>query len=189
MIFYTCSVIIAVEKKKSMVLGGIDKDGAEVFNLLSEMCLVSSGNLLMIVPKINLRVGKNTPLRVYGLGSKLTKAGLGVPQYSNDDLLIPALMDKGYAEADACNYVDATPYLVDGENDLCVQVEDQPDPIQLRGRQIGVGITPFSCRYYLYLHLNTPKPPFSPDENRDRLLRPAVLTAGRFSIVFRMSDT
>jgi len=92
---------------QSMVLGGMDQDGNEVFNLLSEMCLEASGNLLMIDPKINLRVGKNTPLRVYELGSKLTKAGLGFPQYSNDDLVIPALVDMGYAEADARNYVVA----------------------------------------------------------------------------------
>ena len=92
---------------QSMVLGGVDKDGNEVFNLLSEMCLISSGNLLMIDPKINLRVSKNTPIRVYELGSKLTKAGLGFPQYSNDDLVIPALVDMGYAEEDARNYVVA----------------------------------------------------------------------------------
>lgn len=92
---------------QSMVLGGMDKDGNEVFNLLSEMCLEASGNLLMIDPKINLRVGKNTPVRVYELGSKLTKAGLGFPQYSNDDLVIPALVDMGYAEEDARNYVVA----------------------------------------------------------------------------------
>ncbi len=92
---------------QSMVLGGIDKDGTEVFNLLSEMCLEASGNLLMIDPKINLRVSKNTPIRVYELGSKLTKAGLGFPQYSNDDLVIPALVDMGYAEEDARNYVVA----------------------------------------------------------------------------------
>ena len=92
---------------QSMVLGGMDADGNEVFNLLSEMCLEASGNLLMIDPKINLRVSKATPIRVFELGSKLTKAGLGFPQYSNDDLVIPALIDMGYEEKDARNYVVA----------------------------------------------------------------------------------
>lgn len=92
---------------QSMVLGGMDADGNEVFNLLSEMCLEASGNLLMIDPKINLRVSRHTPIRVFELGSKLTKAGLGFPQYSNDDLVIPALIDMGYAEKDARNYVVA----------------------------------------------------------------------------------
>lgn len=92
---------------QSMVLGGTNEKGEEVFNLLSELCLEASRNLLMIDPKINLRVSKNTPIEVYKLGSELTKAGLGFPQYSNDDVVIPALENLGYDKADACNYVVA----------------------------------------------------------------------------------
>lgn len=92
---------------QSMVLGGMDENGNEVFNLLSELCLEASRNLLMIDPKINLRVSKNTPLRVYELGSELTKAGLGFPQYSNDDVVIEGLVKQGYALEDARDYVAA----------------------------------------------------------------------------------
>ena len=92
---------------QSMVLGGMDENGNEVFNLLSELCLEASKNLLMIDPKINLRVSKNTPLRVYELGSELTKAGLGFPQYSNDDVVIEGLVKQGYALEDARDYVVA----------------------------------------------------------------------------------
>lgn len=92
---------------QSMVLGGIDENGDEVFNELSELCLKASEELLMIDPKINLRVGKNTPLSVYEKGSRLTKAGLGFPQYSNDDVVIEGLKKLGYEEKDARNYVVA----------------------------------------------------------------------------------
>lgn len=92
---------------QSMVLGGMDEEGNEVFNILSELCLEASGNLLMIDPKINLRVSKHTPLKVYELGSKLTKAGLGFPQYSNDDVVIPGLQKLGYELKDARNYAVA----------------------------------------------------------------------------------
>ena len=92
---------------QSMVLGGMDENGNEVFNLLSELCLEASRNLLMIDPKINLRVSKNTPLRVYELGSELTKAGLGFPQYSNDDVVIDGLVKQGYDLDDAREYVVA----------------------------------------------------------------------------------
>lgn len=84
---------------QSMVLGGMDENGNEVFNLLSELCLEASKNLLMIDPKINLRV--------YELGSELTKAGLGFPQYSNDDVVIEGLVKQGYALEDARDYVVA----------------------------------------------------------------------------------
>ena len=92
---------------QSMVLGGIDENGAPVFNLLSELCLEASGHLLMIDPKINLRVDHNTPLKVYELGSELTKAGLGFPQYSNDDVVIKGLEKLGYEHRDASDYVVA----------------------------------------------------------------------------------
>lgn len=92
---------------QSMVLGGIDKDGKEVFNLLSKLCLKASNNLKLIDPKINLRVSKNTPLEVYELGSELTKAGLGFPQYSNDDVVIEGLQELGYSLEDARDYVVA----------------------------------------------------------------------------------
>ncbi len=92
---------------QSMVLGGMTPDGNDGFNLLSRLCLQASNNLLLIDPKINLRVGKNTPIEVYRLGSELTKAGLGFPQYSNDDVVIEGLTKLGYSLEDARNYVVA----------------------------------------------------------------------------------
>ena len=92
---------------QSLVLGGMDENGEEVFNLLSELCLVASKNLMMIDPKINLRVSKKTPLHIYELGSELTKAGLGFPQYSNDDVVIEGLQKLGYELKDARDYVVA----------------------------------------------------------------------------------
>lgn len=92
---------------QSMMLGGIDENGNDVFNLLSELCLRASCNNKMIDPKINLRVSKSTPVERYTMATKLTKAGLGFPQYSNDDVVIPALEKMGYSHSDAANYTVA----------------------------------------------------------------------------------
>lgn len=92
---------------QSMVLGGIDENGNDVFNELSKLCLIASRNLKLIDPKINLRVSKKTPLEQYLLGTELTKAGLGFPQYSNDDVVIDGLIKKGYDPKDAANYAVA----------------------------------------------------------------------------------
>ncbi|MBR4761209.1 MAG: pyruvate formate-lyase [Clostridia bacterium] len=92
---------------QSMMLGGVDENGNEVFNLLSELCLKASCNNKLIDPKINLRVCKNTPADRYTEATKLTKAGLGFPQYSNDDIVIPALEALGYEHNDAVNYTVA----------------------------------------------------------------------------------
>lgn len=92
---------------QSMVLGGCDADGNDAYNALSELCLRASLELKLIDPKINLRVSKNTPSSLYRLGTLLTKQGLGFPQYSNDDIVIPALVEMGYDLRDAREYVVA----------------------------------------------------------------------------------
>lgn len=92
---------------QSMVLGGLNPDGTESFNELSELCLKASLELKLIDPKINLRVNKNTPLSMYERGTQLTKQGLGFPQYSNDDVVIAGLKRWGYEEKDAYDYVVA----------------------------------------------------------------------------------
>ncbi len=94
---------------QSLMLGGVipGSGGKDGFNLLSDMCLQASGELLVIDPKINLRVSSRTPLSVYEKGTRLTKAGLGFPQYSNDDVVIEGLVKKGYRREDAENYTVA----------------------------------------------------------------------------------
>lgn len=92
---------------QSIVLGGVDANGKDSFNILSEMCLKASLELGLIDPKINLRVNINTPIERYDMGTELTKKGLGFPQYSNDEVVIPGLLSKGYSLADARDYVVA----------------------------------------------------------------------------------
>lgn len=92
---------------QSMMLGGCDKRGEQVWNELSEICLQASEDLQLIDPKINVRVNKNTPLSFYERCTRLTKQGLGFPQYSNDDVVIPGLVALGYDLEDARNYTVA----------------------------------------------------------------------------------
>jgi formate C-acetyltransferase len=92
---------------QSVVLGGMTREGKDGFNRLSELCLRASKELKLIDPKINVRVGASTPPQVYELGTELTREGLGFPQYSNDDVVIPGLVELGYDLQDARDYVVA----------------------------------------------------------------------------------
>ena len=92
---------------QSLMLGGCDKDGKWAFNELSEICLTSSEELMLIDPKINVRVNKDTPLSLYERCTRLTKQGLGFPQYSNDDIVIDGLVKLGYDLVDARDYAVA----------------------------------------------------------------------------------
>jgi formate C-acetyltransferase len=91
---------------QSMVLAA-SPDGTESYNSLSGLCMDACLDLKLIDPKINLRVNKNTPLPLYEKGSVMTRQGLGFPQYANDDIVIEALENWGYAKKDAYNYVVA----------------------------------------------------------------------------------
>ena len=92
---------------QSMVLGGYDKDGNDMYNELSRLCMEASMELQLIDPKINLRVNRTTPIERYEFGTEMTKLGLGFPQYCNDDIIVPGLVALGYAEEDALDYAVA----------------------------------------------------------------------------------
>lgn len=92
---------------QSLMLGGCDAEGRCAVNALTYICLKASLNNRRIDPKINLRVNRDTPIELYELCTQLTRQGLGFPQYANDDVVIPALVEMGYDLKDARNYTVA----------------------------------------------------------------------------------
>jgi formate C-acetyltransferase len=92
---------------QSIMLGGCKRDGTAAINDLTYLILEASRDLRLIDPKINLRIDSNTPDDLLELGCELTRCGLGFPQYSNDEVVIPALVKKGYDLEDARDYTVA----------------------------------------------------------------------------------
>jgi pyruvate-formate lyase len=92
---------------QSLTLGGVDAQGHESINELTFMALRVSRDLALIDPKINLRISADTSLELLSLASELTRRGLGFPQYSNDDVVIPSLVAHGYRLEDARDYIVA----------------------------------------------------------------------------------
>ncbi len=92
---------------QSLMLGGVQRDGSDAVNELTSMVLRVARDVAMIDPKINLRIHKNTDLNLLMSACELTRLGLGFPQYSNDDVVIPALAAQGYAIEDARDYTVA----------------------------------------------------------------------------------
>jgi pyruvate-formate lyase len=92
---------------QTLTLGGVTSTGEDAANQLTWMVLRVARDLSMIDPKINLRISTQTDLALLELASELTRKGLGFPQYSNDDVVIPALTAHGYDLEDARNYTVA----------------------------------------------------------------------------------
>lgn len=89
---------------QSMMLGGVDKTGKTSVNRMTRLVLDVTRHVRFIDPKINLRVNPDTPRDVLVRAAELTKLGLGFPQYSNDDAVIPGLVGFGYRLEDAREY-------------------------------------------------------------------------------------
>jgi pyruvate-formate lyase len=92
---------------QSLMLGGTTRDGADAVNELTRMAIRVAHYTNMIDPKINLRITPQTELPLLTLATELTRKGLGFPQYSNDAVVIPALVAHGYEPEDARDYAVA----------------------------------------------------------------------------------
>lgn len=92
---------------QSLTVGGVRPDGTDGVNELTRMVLRVALETSMIDPKINLRISPDTDLELLCLATELTRKGLGFPQYSNDAVVIPALVAAGYDIEDARNYTVA----------------------------------------------------------------------------------
>lgn len=92
---------------QSLMLGGMTRDGHDAVNPLTWMALRVSCDVNMIDPKINLRVNRDTDPDLLKEAARLTKRGLGFPQYANDDVEIDALIAHGYTPEDARDYTVA----------------------------------------------------------------------------------
>jgi len=101
---------------QSLMLGGVTRDGRPAANALTVMVLRVARDVRMIDPKINLRISRTTDLGILELAAELTRTGLGFPQYSNDDVVIPGLLAHGYSPEDARDYTVAAcwEYIIPG---------------------------------------------------------------------------
>ncbi|MDO5553575.1 MAG: pyruvate formate lyase family protein [Planctomycetia bacterium] len=92
---------------QSLMLGGCDASGKDATNLLTLLALEAAKRNRLIDPKINLRVSSQTDPKLYEKATELTRLGLGFPQYANDDIVIPGLVQLGYSLEDARDYTVA----------------------------------------------------------------------------------
>ena len=89
---------------QNMIVGGQDKDGQDVTNDLSFMCITASHHTFLPQPSLSVRVWNGTPHALLMKAAGLTRTGIGLPAYYNDEVIIPALMSRGLTLEDARQY-------------------------------------------------------------------------------------
>lgn len=89
---------------QNLIAGGQNKDGEDVTNDLSFMCIQASMHVRLPQPSLSVRVWNGSPHEFLIKAAELTRTGIGLPAYYNDEVIIPALQNRGLSLADAREY-------------------------------------------------------------------------------------
>jgi len=87
-----------------IVLGGQQEDESYFYNELTELFMKAQALAKKPDPKIFLRVSENMPSNILQTAVYCLKAKTGSPLFSNDDVVIPQLLDFGFSKEEAHNY-------------------------------------------------------------------------------------
>ena len=89
---------------QNLIAGGQNKKGEDVTNDLSVMCIQASMHVHLPAPSLSVRVWNGSPHEFLIKAAELTRTGIGLPAYYNDEVIIPALQNRGLSLEDAREY-------------------------------------------------------------------------------------
>ncbi|HHV62064.1 MAG TPA: glycyl radical protein [Firmicutes bacterium] len=111
-----CNEIVAIRSRESakhfagfpinpcVTVGGQGEDGQDVTNELSFMCLNAIADVRMPQPNTAVRLHTRTPDELLMKAAEVIRLGIGIPHLYNDEIVIPALLNRGATLKDARNY-------------------------------------------------------------------------------------
>ena len=89
---------------QNLIAGGQNKEGEDVTNDLSVMCIQASMHVHLPAPSLSVRVWNGSPHEFLIKAAELTRTGIGLPAYYNDEQINPALQNRGLSLEDAREY-------------------------------------------------------------------------------------
>lgn len=89
---------------QNLCVGGRDVNGNDATNDLSFMCIQATMHVLLPQPSFSARVWNGSPQEFLLKCAELTRTGVGLPAYYNDEVIIEALMSRGLSLQDARDY-------------------------------------------------------------------------------------
>ncbi|MBQ1525921.1 MAG: glycyl radical protein [Lachnospiraceae bacterium] len=89
---------------QNLIVGGQTKDGRDATNELSFMCITASKHVFLPQPSLSIRVWNGSSQELLLHAADLTRTGIGLPAYYNDEVIIPALINRGITLDDARDY-------------------------------------------------------------------------------------
>ncbi len=89
---------------QNLCAGGQTPEGLDATNDLSYMCIQASMHTQLPAPSFSVRVWNGTPNKFMLKAAELTRTGVGLPAYYNDEIIIPSMMSRGISLEEARDY-------------------------------------------------------------------------------------
>lgn len=89
---------------QNLIAGGQNIYGEDATNDLSYMCLEATLHVMLPAPSMSVRVWNKSPHDFLIKAAKVTRTGVGLPAYYNDEVIIPSLLSRGLTIEDARDY-------------------------------------------------------------------------------------
>lgn len=89
---------------QNLCVGGQNEEGMDATNDVSYMCMEAAAQVALPAPSFSIRVWQGTPDEFLFRACEVVRLGLGVPAMYNDEVIIPALVNRGVTLRDARNY-------------------------------------------------------------------------------------
>ena len=89
---------------QNLIVGGQDSNGQDATNDISYMCMNATMHVHLPQPSFSVRVWNGTPHEFMLRAAEVTRTGVGLPAYYNDEVIIPSLQSRGLTLEDARDY-------------------------------------------------------------------------------------
>ncbi|MDR3438618.1 glycyl radical protein [Telmatospirillum sp.] len=89
---------------QNLCVGGQTEDGLDATNEVSYMCMDATAHVRLPAPSFSIRVWQGSPDEFLYRACEVVRLGLGVPAMYNDEVIVPALQNRGVSLRDARNY-------------------------------------------------------------------------------------
>lgn len=89
---------------QNLIVGGQTVDGVDATNDLSFICISASKHVFLPMPSLSIRVWNGSPHDLMMKAADLTRTGIGLPAYYNDEVIIPSMMNRGISLTEARDY-------------------------------------------------------------------------------------
>lgn len=88
----------------NIAIGGLDEHGEAYENELSYLFLEAQSHLGLPQPNLSVRLNKNTSDQLMKQSIRVVAKGSGMPQFFNDECIVPGMIDLGIEKQDALDY-------------------------------------------------------------------------------------